>query len=455
MSTIWSDISNEKINPLENKAISFNDKKVATKNLHIIDFFENEDNENRREDEPSQRIITETIQNLRAKSNDCTNEESSIRKSISDEQTQEECNQKHSEIVSKERRNSSTSISSHSSLISLMKKIDQLKNNYDIKSDLNSYKYSMRDIIDSKKLGRGEVSQSKEEKEEDGCCDEIDQNQCKNETDNPQDLMNGILLNELKANRLPRHSDNCDKIDEDILSNQTMNGEKDASKHSNKRKLIEDGKLLCSKPNSIGYELSSRGRKLNKNPPSQFSLKSESDNDENRRNSEKNSTLDSSLMSDSNTSIGNRGRYKDWSNVNFIRRTLDKLGFHRRETVANKNEKFQAKTQNRTSNMLNSPFNTKNSIAEPNVNSNVAKFDTPLVTRSVSGSPHSRKRRGSSRSSTSSSSRRRKRRFSSSDSSYISRRRRSSMSTYSSKEYCTIKYYRFSILRMIDNLINS
>ena len=152
MSTIWSDISNEKINPLENKAISFNDKKVATKNLHIIDFFENEDNENRREDEPSQRIITETIQNLRAKSNDCTNEESSIRKSISDEQTQEECNQKHSEIVSKERRNSSTSISSHSSLISLMKKIDQLKNNYDIKSDLNSYKYSMRDIIDSKKL---------------------------------------------------------------------------------------------------------------------------------------------------------------------------------------------------------------------------------------------------------------------------------------------------------------
>ena len=138
-------------------------------------------------------------------------------------------------------------------------------------------------------------------------------------------------------------------------------------------------------------------------------------------------------MSDSNRSIGNRGRYKDWSNVNFIRRTLDKLGFHRRETVANKNEKFQAKTQNRTSNMLNSPFNTKNSIAEPNVNSNVAKFDTPLVTRSFSVSPHSRKRRGSSRSSTSSSSRRRKRRFSSSDSSYISRRRRSSMSTYSRK----------------------
>ena len=433
MSTILSDVSNEKINPLKNKSISYDDKTVWTKNSHIFDLIKNEEDENQRENEPSLRIITKKKQNLRTKLNDSITEEYFTRNSITSEQTQDEYNQKPNEIASKERRNSSTSISSHSSLISLMKKIDQLKNNHDVKSESNSYAHSMRDMIDAKNSGGGEVSQSKEEKEEEGLCDEMDQSQCKNETKNPQYLTNGHLLNECKRNSHLNHFDNSDKSIEKNLSNQTMNGEKDAFKRRNKRKLIEDGELLCSKPNSIGYELSSRSRKLNKNPPSQFSLKSESDNIESPRNEQNNSKLESSLLTGSNNSIGHRGKYKDWSNVNFIRRTLDKLGFHRRETVTEKKERNQVNTQNSTSDMQNSPFNKNNIIMEPNVDSNVAKFDTPFVTSSFSGSPHSRTRRGSSRFSSRSSSRQRKRRFSSSDSSYISRRRRSSMSPYSSK----------------------
>ena len=433
MSTFLSDMGNEKINPSDHKLISYDDKKVWTKNKHIIDLIENDEDENQGKNEPSQRIITTTKQNSRTKSSDSINEENFTRKSIVGEQTQDQYNQKPNEIVSKERRNSSTSISSHSSLISLMKKIDQLKNNHDAKSDLNSYAHSTRDMIYAKNLGSGEVSQSKEENDEGGLSDEMDQSQCKNETKNPQDLTNGPLFKEHKANSLLNRSDNSDKSDEKTLSNQTMNGEKDEFKRRNKRKLIEDGELLCSKPNSIGYELSSRSRKLNKNPPSQFSIKSESDKNENCRSEQKNSKLDSSLLSGSNNSIGHRRKYKDWSNVNFIRRTLDKLGFHRRETATDKNERNQVNTQNSASDMLNSAFNKNKIITEPNVDSNAAKFDTSCVTSSFSGSPHSRKRRGSSRFSSRSSSRRRKRRFSSSDSSYISRRRRSSMSPYSGK----------------------
>ena len=138
-----------------------------------------------------------------------------------------------------------------------MKRIDRLKNNLETNIDSNTNPNLLMNSIESMHL------ENHDQKDKD-----VTGNGASNghETRNcfPQDTgtsmpeENKVLQKEISSGLSSKG--NKDVVCRKPTAMQIHNAQKDSN-----RKWIETGKLLCSKPNSIGYELSNRGRKLNKN----------------------------------------------------------------------------------------------------------------------------------------------------------------------------------------------
>ena len=418
--------SNEAINTLEKSSVSrkfTNLNKVSERTVRIVHSSEDEANENESEKVIFQKKSKDKKEIVEIKASKYIDKESCYQLDTNVKPGGEQFDAHENPSFTRERRDSTASISSHSSLLLLMKRIDRLKNNLETSIDSNTNPNLLMNSRESMHLENYEMTPQKD-KDVDGKGAENG-----NKTKNcfPQDMIGTSLPEENKELQKEISSDLSNKGDKDVLCNKSIATQNHNAQRDSNQKWIETGKLLCSKPNSIGYELSNRGRKLNKNEGTNKTPNMV----------EKATVSEKSIEQDSNSSLTSNHldehlrTTKNWSNVNFIKRTLDKLGFHRREAVPDKEGKTNAKRKITNAEILNPSPKLRDIEIGTNIISNSEKIVQSHSPRSesISSDLQRHRNRSSSRSSTNW----RKRRFSSSDSSAMDRRTHSSISSYSGR----------------------
>ena len=364
------------------------------------------------------------------------NNDSESSSSISKSCNLQELRRKKTKILScqesrRERPNSDSSVTSHSSLKSLMEKIDRLKENMQKKRDFDPILGAL--MKNTSKLHRKSASEkdgkiSSEDavksikiegdrkyrtfKTHDNTKMTQNSENTTNHTDTsikrPFDDLIHSQSDTLKevATVVPKQSQVKTKEDtEEIIAykyqrnldidNQCWKGKEGEIQDGNKSN--EKIKLLCDNPNSIGYELSCnthRSREINKSPliltpdgDDKSVAPIENIDEGNKEYSSKN--FRDFNVEQSQTSKANREN--NIHTFNFVKRTLDKLGFHRRPIP----NELQKTSGNKTLTASRMPNKTPNLIQSftGKCDENVA-----LKTKYSSGKSVRRSRRNHSRS---------------------------------------------------------